>query len=283
MASRAGRSVRASAVVACVALVAGVGAGFAYQDVLARLMFTGALTAFAWGVGVSAHALDRLVAPPLGLAGAATTTIAAVLGVLLAWQDPIGVPPEARPGLLAALWITVPMSLLAADAGVLLGMRLVGGFARGLRLATLAVTALVTISLFAMPSLLGAAAGRAATGPIATGLLAVAGLHLAMLVTARADARTEQRREARRPDRATVTLQCPRCSLWVRMHAGLILCPGCRLKLRIEFEEPRCGCGYPLHQLAGPSCPECGVEVPPEGRWGAARGASAVPPAPTGG
>ena len=95
--------------------------------------------------------------------------------------------------------------------------------------------------------------------------------HLLVPISMRRERRVRAAEEAAMGDRAMLTLQCPRCTLWMQMHSGLILCPGCMLSLRVEFPEPRCECGYPLHRLSGPNCPECGFEVPPERRWGAAR------------
>lgn len=56
-----------------------------------------------------------------------------------------------------------------------------------------------------------------------------------------------------------VQLTCPRCLCTQRVQAGHSRCTSCRLKFRIEIEEPRCpGCNYLLHMLAEPVCPECG-------------------------
>ena len=37
--------------------------------------------------------------------------------------------------------------------------------------------------------------------------------------------------------------------------------------MTIEFEEPRCDCGYLLYRLVGDTCPECGRAVPLSSRW----------------
>jgi hypothetical protein len=56
---------------------------------------------------------------------------------------------------------------------------------------------------------------------------------------------------------------CPRCRAHQTIAAGDSACSNCRLKFRLEIEEPRCpGCGYLLYQLTSPRCPECGREVP---------------------
>ena len=56
---------------------------------------------------------------------------------------------------------------------------------------------------------------------------------------------------------------CPRCAAHQTIAAGDSSCGNCRLKFRLEIEEPRCaGCGYLLYQLTSPRCPECGREIP---------------------
>ncbi len=92
--------------------------------------------------------------------------------------------------------------------------------------------------------------------------------HAALPILNRMEVKREKQRLATLPDRAHLTLQCPRCMQWLHMQSGSIACPGCKLILRIEFEEPRCSCGYPLHRLSGEHCPECGSAISPEQRWG---------------
>ena len=56
---------------------------------------------------------------------------------------------------------------------------------------------------------------------------------------------------------------CPRCAAHQTIAAGDSSCGNCRLKFRLEIEEPRCaGCGYLLYQLTSLRCPECGREIP---------------------
>lgn len=65
-----------------------------------------------------------------------------------------------------------------------------------------------------------------------------------------------------------VEMVCPRCQAVIRGRSNReCRCGSCRLKVRIEVEEPRCDCGYLLYQLAGDTCPECGKAVAPEDRW----------------
>lgn len=68
---------------------------------------------------------------------------------------------------------------------------------------------------------------------------------------------------------AAVRLDCPRCGGSVKVLANTQgKCPGCDLKLRVEFEEPRCKCGYLLHGLTGDTCPECGRMIKDHEAWG---------------
>ncbi|MHC5022756.1 MAG: hypothetical protein ACYTGG_02430 [Planctomycetota bacterium] len=67
-----------------------------------------------------------------------------------------------------------------------------------------------------------------------------------------------------------VALSCPRCELAMDVPAGLARCRACGFTMTIEFEEPRCECGYLLYRLVGETCPECGRAVPASERWGGA-------------
>ena len=59
-----------------------------------------------------------------------------------------------------------------------------------------------------------------------------------------------------------MTVICPRCLLQQTVAAGPSRCTRCRLKFKIEIEEPRCPkCDYLLHRLTRPVCPECGAPL----------------------
>ncbi len=65
-----------------------------------------------------------------------------------------------------------------------------------------------------------------------------------------------------------VSMTCPRCGSATKAVADReSRCTGCRLKIRVEVEEPRCACGYSLYQLESNVCPECGRSVADEDRW----------------
>ncbi|MEE9211169.1 MAG: zinc ribbon domain-containing protein [Phycisphaeraceae bacterium] len=60
-------------------------------------------------------------------------------------------------------------------------------------------------------------------------------------------------------------ITCPRCLLEQTVTSGYSRCRRCRLKFRIEIEEPRCPkCNYLLYQLTAPRCPECGQALAPD-------------------
>lgn len=105
----------------------------------------------------------------------------------------------------------------------------------------------------------------------ASAILAAAGF-VAQPVLIRLGRVTSGRVEgAVRGRRTRVPLGCPRCGHACEVEANVdARCDACRLELRVEFEEPRCACGYLLHGLAAPSCPECGAAVPEDRRWRAA-------------
>lgn len=67
-----------------------------------------------------------------------------------------------------------------------------------------------------------------------------------------------------------VRLTCPRCAGPIEARSNReARCDGCRLRVRVEVDEPRCVCGYLLYQLTGDTCPECGKSVPEAERWAA--------------
>lgn len=75
-----------------------------------------------------------------------------------------------------------------------------------------------------------------------------------------------------------VALDCPRCAAPIAARSNReVRCAGCRLRVRVEVEEPRCVCGYLLYQLVGDTCPECGKAVAVEDRWQAPASGSSGP------
>lgn len=217
--------------------------------------------------------------PAVGWIGVGSSSAATLCGLALIWRPDLSAVGSNDAHVVLRLTIALSaVGAFVADFERLRSVRLgrvVGRFVRGVACFTAGVVALVVLVTCAQskPDAWLAMIFGSGTWAVWSGFaITLASSHLAVPILGRMEERRERALRDSATDRATLTLQCPRCQLWVQMHSGLILCPGCRLQLRVEFEEPRCGCGYPLHRLAGPNCPECGWEVPPEKRWGLARG-----------
>jgi len=66
-----------------------------------------------------------------------------------------------------------------------------------------------------------------------------------------------------------ITLTCPRCAESIQAKSNKeSRCQSCKLKVRVQIEEPRCTCGYLLYKLHSDTCPECGKPVPQSEQWG---------------
>ncbi len=63
------------------------------------------------------------------------------------------------------------------------------------------------------------------------------------------------------PLKTTVRVVCPRCEHEQALMTGPGRCSACGLRITITVEEPRCVCGYLLHQLKSDRCPECGRAI----------------------
>lgn len=98
---------------------------------------------------------------------------------------------------------------------------------------------------------------RVATG---CGILAGCGT-IAMAVLARLN---RMYRDGRDPQQKLevreITIICPVCTKKSTLAIGASSCPGCKLRLTISAEEPRCvTCGYSLLLCESDKCPECGT------------------------
>lgn len=104
-------------------------------------------------------------------------------------------------------------------------------------------------------------------------LIIAAGSSVAAGVVAYFERRPEHDDPGVLGDGIAVMLTCPRCSASIDAVSNRASrCGSCRLKVRVEVEEPRCVCGYLLYQLNADACPECGRPVAVEDRWDRAGG-----------
>ena len=189
--------------------------------------------------------------PAFRFAGAATIVAGwcAVAGVTLA-------PRSRGTAVLAARWTTFALVTWWAAFGV---------FAIAAeRVAQFVVEDMFGVDAFVR--ILGGSAVIAAAGFIAQPVLIKLG---------RVEAQSGE--GALRGRRTRVAFACPRCGGACDLEANAdACCPSCRLAIRVEFEEPRCACGYLLHGLETPGCPECGAPVPESKRWRAPGGPAAA-------
>lgn len=105
---------------------------------------------------------------------------------------------------------------------------------------------------------------------------------IAVPVLARIEHVGRREGEERTLDRhVRVWLRCPRCGREGEQPANRrSLCTGCGLESTVSLSEPRCVCGYLLHGLPDPVCPECGRAVEPEHWWRDAARPAGPAPAP---
>ncbi len=105
-------------------------------------------------------------------------------------------------------------------------------------------------------------------------LLGLAGTALLPILGRLSRANTESQHEKTLGERTPIRIACPRCDQEQSVQAGASKCNGCGLRFTIDFEEPRCACGYLLYGLRSETCPECGQNITQSQRWD---GASAEP------
>lgn len=236
-------------------------------------------------VGLVGYALGRgalrLRAPwtMLAWAGVGAAAVATVIAWLAIWG---GLGPAAEETL--ARWIggLGAFAMLVADIGALGSFtlrRTLDRWVRGVALVGMGVgVCLVEIVCITGDSqVMEWLARQVPWAYWVVGVTAAVAGHAAVPILGRMERQREARRLATMPDRAVATLQCPRCQKWLQMHAGSVACPQCRLAITLQFQEPRCECGYPMHRLASDACPECGRHIPPEQRWARPDGAVTPP------
>lgn len=172
-------------------------------------------------------------------------------------------------GVLALHGVLLSLPMLTRDLGRWTRRATVGGAIGGGLLVCLLLWDVVpwsyeeTIARFAGAMLI----------PAALGTIAVPVLARIEHVTRRDD---EERTIGRH---VPVRFCCPRCARESEQLANRrFLCPGCGLQATITLAEPRCVCGYLLHGLPQPVCPECGRTVEAESWWRPAEAVGDGPP-----
>ncbi|MHC5108368.1 MAG: hypothetical protein ACYTHJ_00650 [Planctomycetota bacterium] len=95
--------------------------------------------------------------------------------------------------------------------------------------------------------------------PAATAIVAGCG-SLALVVLARLQRNIDL--EPRSADLTRISVVCPRCSKKQMIDLGDSACAGCKLRIHVRVEEPRCpSCHYLLFGLTTNRCPECGASL----------------------
>lgn len=93
--------------------------------------------------------------------------------------------------------------------------------------------------------------------PAASGIVAGCG-SLALVVLGRLNRKVDL--EPYTADLTRISVVCPRCRKKQMIDLGNSVCVGCKLRISIRIEEPRCpSCDYLLFGLTSDRCPECGT------------------------
>lgn len=211
----------------------------------------------------------------LGWAMATVSTLAAVVWLALIWLPMSGRSEEnlARGGAICSIWTIECLLPLAFLSPVRLPMW-------GRAIVVVACGYAVYLGVLGTAGILEARWVERYVGTIGEDLffrthaagaifafsgLIVVGVHL------RLRARHEPERGESVPWRFDMRLACPRCgfeqSMPVTGSGDGARCGRCRLRIRIDVDEPRCACGYVLYRISGDRCPECGREIAEADRW----------------
>ncbi|RMH30115.1 MAG: hypothetical protein D6692_02565 [Planctomycetota bacterium] len=256
------------------AVVTGIAAvlfpdGWVPEEILATIAVIGVYTLGSLVTVTAARAMPRLLVVCLVTAAAGCAGFISVIWLegVISWR--------ASDWMVRICGASVFVCLAMVHRMVLGPMRLRAGFGRVV-LRTALISGPIVAGLIAMMMLwenwydydelivrvLGVSAIVAAGSSVATGVVWF----------------FERRPEHDEPgligEGVPVELACPRCGSMIRGRSNReCRCEGCRLKVRVEVEEPRCACGYLLYQLVGDVCPECGRAVAAEDRWAVPEGA----------
>ena len=118
--------------------------------------------------------------------------------------------------------------------------------------------------LYSMPQFRGLIERLTAAGGIVTGCGS-----LALAVLARLNRKVDL--DVQTADLSRISVVCPRCRKKQMIGVGDSVCSGCKLRISIRVEEPRCpNCDYLLFRLTSDRCPECGMAIGETAALGAA-------------
>ena len=215
---------------------------------------------------ISASVMERVQLVWLMRTGIAAAVAALIVWLALVWFDPV-TRPRVELALLRLAGSLSIASVLAPQCGLLLLARLDNPWTRRVRWTTVAISIAlaaygvgliwlfdVLVNVIDEESLvrwLGVLAILAACGTVITPILW--------------KVQTVRHGDGTVPAVQQVKLFCPLCSKQQILPTGPARCAACGLRIRVEFEEPRCVCGYLLHNLGSDRCPECGTPVPTSG------------------
>jgi hypothetical protein len=223
----------------------------------------------------------RLVGPMWAGVGASAGALG--LWLVLVWSVQF-IPSETEETLARSGGTLTILAALAALAGPLRLPRLDGRPANIVRLGTIVVAGVLAAVGIVLVWWYEPIERMLGEEPIGRGMGVLSILAACGTVVTPILWKVQQVRRSVRAETVTgelkVTLECPRCALRQELPAGRARCAGCGLRIGIEIEEPRCGCGYALYRLESDRCPECGRTVPQQDRW-AARGAAGGRPGAT--
>jgi hypothetical protein len=208
-----------------------------------------------------AFAIEQRRVVPVGWIGIGSSGVAALVGLTIAWGNPVAMEDElVKLGAIATV-----VAIWASHMGLLMLPRIDRSAWRIVRVMTLVTAGTLAIVIIGVilaedldkwvAKLMGVLSILCSCGTVVTPILAL----------------LDRLRRRQAPEtfdrRIAVRLACPRCGAEGVVETGGARCEGCSLRIEVRVDEPRCACGYLLYRLASASCPECGRPVDPRDRW----------------